>query len=170
MKTLTRNTVLALAFGGLLAGATGAALAHGGYGGPGCDRASFKERMQHYQQRRAERLAQLKEALKLTPAQQGAWQAFADATAKRPDFAGHWKRDKSNAQAKPVPAPEKFDRRIEFAEQRLAHLKSVAAAMHKLYDTLSPEQRQTMDGFFVRHHHRGHRDGGPGPRSPQPRG
>jgi len=178
MKTLTRNTLLALAFGGLLAGATGA-LAHGGYAGKdGCERASYKERLQHFEQRRAERLARLKSALNLTAAQEPAWQAFADATAKRPHFAGHWQRDKSNVQARPVPAPEKFDRRVKFAEQRLAHMKDVSGALHKLYAALNAEQRQTFDSFFAHHHRGGHhydgrhegRGDGSGPKANQPRG
>lgn len=157
MKTLARNTLLAVTFGGLLA-AAGGALAHGWHD---CDHghANFRERMQHFEHRRAERLAHLKEALKITPAQQSAWQAFADASTKHPPFPPHWGKGqagKPGTQAKPISTPERLDRHIQFAEQRLAHLKSISAAMHKLYNTLSPEQRQTMDKFFSRHRHHDH--------------
>lgn len=153
MKTLTRNILLALTFGGLLAG-TGAAFAHDWHGGKdGCSRANFQERMQHFEKRRAERLEHLKAALKLTPAQQSAWEAFAKASTEHPPFPAHWAKGKPTEQA--TPAPERLDRHIKFAEERLNHMKTVDAAVHKLYDTLSPQQRKTMNDFFNHHRHHG---------------
>lgn len=86
------------------------------------------------------RLQKLHDALKLTAAQEGAWQTYvsaikADIPTAHPDFAS----------LKNLSAPEKMEKRIEFAKTHLTHMESHLAAMKTFYATLTPEQQKVFD-------------------------
>lgn len=118
------------------------------------------------------RQAQLKEKLKLTPAQEGAWTTFtaaikipADAMAKRPDF----------TELAKLPTPERIDKMQALHAQ---HASEMNAAMEKrgtatkvFYATLTPEQQKVFDVSTLPRHGAAGRRGGPrdgkGPVQPQ---
>lgn len=103
-------------------------------------------------QARTERQARLREALKLTPAQQPAWDAFVAsmAPARKADAAAHPDR----AQLADLSAPQRMQMRIERQKQRVVLMEARLSALNSLYSVLTPEQRKVFDA-----QPRGHRRG-----------
>jgi Spy/CpxP family protein refolding chaperone len=108
-------------------------------------------------------LAALKVELKITPAQEKAWQTFADKTRKQAE-ARAAQRAKFQA-AKPaenMPAPERLAQRTARMKQAIAGMEARTAAVTELYAVLSPEQKALADKQFARGHggrfHRGGHD------------
>lgn len=103
----------------------------------------------------AKRSAELKEKLKITPAQEGAWNAFTTAM-KPPDRNAAQRPDR--AELEKLPTPERLDK---MRALRTQHMNDMAAAMDKrdqatktLYAALTPEQQKVFDA------QRGPRHGG----------
>ena len=127
-----------------------------------------EQMMQHMQEKMAEHFAmqqaRLHVQLKLTPAQEPAWNAYQAAikpvphTGPRPDF-------KAFAA---MPAPDRMAKMIDMMKQRTATMESHLAAVKTFYATLNADQKkvydkQAMGGHHHRgghHHHRGHHHGG----------
>ncbi len=125
------------------------------------------------QARMERRQAALKAALKLTPAQEGAWATFtaamkppADLKGKRPDF----------AELAKLPTPERIDRMKALHAQ---HSVDLTAAMDKrgeaakvFYAVLTPEQQKVFDSATARQYGPAGRMGGlrdgKGPAQPKP--
>ncbi len=87
------------------------------------------------------RLGYIKNELKITAQQEGAWQVFETAV-------------KTHRAQPPGPitaktAPERADARVAYLEQRLAGAKEVAQAVKDLYGTLTPEQKATADRVLM---------------------
>lgn len=101
----------------------------------------------------AQRQAKLHEQLKLTAAQEPAWQAYVAATAPQPATARAERT--SNAQ---LPAPERMEKRLEMAKQHLAKQEARLAALKTFYAVLTPEQQKTFDSATARQG-RGHGHG-----------
>ena len=106
------------------------------------------------------RQARLKELLKLTPAQEGAWTTFtaamkvpAEMMANRPDFAEITK----------LPTPERIDKMQALHAQHANEVKAVmekrGAATKAFYATLTPEQQKVFDTSTIPHRRGGPRDG-----------
>lgn len=104
------------------------------------------------------RLAEFKTQLKITPAQESAWQAFANRAsqqaqamktlmAQQPDTSGT--------------APERMARHTEQMKTRLADMEAMNKVVKDLYAVLTPEQRTLADQHFDRMHgnHRPHGKG-----------
>ena len=116
----------------------------------------FRERMQA---RFAKRLGHLKEKLQITPAQEGAWNAWT-AALKPP---AHQRFDRA-AFAR-MTTPERIDRMKTVRAERNARAEQREDATKALYAQLSPAQQQTFDqvslrmakrhGHGGRWHHRG---------------
>lgn len=111
--------------------------------GPGFGaRAQAPERMQ---QRHADRLARLKETLRITPEQESAWQAFSQAmqplARPGPQDREAWQR---------LSTPERIDRMRALRQQRNAEMDRRGDATKALYAALSPEQQQRMDAWGPR--------------------
>ncbi len=110
------------------------------------------ERMQ---ERRAKHLADFKDKLKLTPAQEGAWNAYASATqppappAQRPDRAA------ARAEFEKMTTPQRIDRMQARQAERAAMFAKRADATKSFYAALTPEQQKTFDAEAVRHGPRG---------------
>ena len=122
----------------------------------------FRERMQA---RFAKRLGHLKEKLQITPAQEGAWNAWT-AALKPP---AHQRFDRA-AFAR-MTTPERIDRMKTVRAERNARAEQREDATKALYAQLSPAQQQTFDQVSLRmakrHGHRGqrwHHRGEPGQR------
>jgi hypothetical protein len=90
---------------------------------------------------------ELYEDLKLTPAQQPAWQSYAD---KIQALASDLGRERNRAQAATqagaqLNALQQFDRTLDAARNRLTALEDIAAAAKALYESLAPEQKSIAD-------------------------
>ena len=121
---------------------------------PRAERGDPAKRFEQMQQRRTERLAALKEKLKLDPSQEPAWNSFA--AAQQPA-------------ARPAPSPSREDvarmttpQRLDLMQQRQAERSAAFAkradATRSFYAALNPEQQQTFDAQTLRMGPRG----GPG--------
>ena len=127
-------------------------------------RADRAERAEHFRERMqarfARRLGHLKEKLQITPAQEGAWNAW---TAALKPAAGHQRFDRAGF-AK-MTTPERIDRMKTLRAERNARAEQREDATKALYAQLSPAQQQTFDqvslrmakrhGHGGRWHHRG---------------
>lgn len=154
MKKLIQSLLVA----GMFATAGGAAMAqmdggmmwHGG--------------MQHMdpakmEQARTKHLADFKVKLKITAAQEGAWNSFAetmkppaDMMAKRPD----------RAEMDKLSTPERIDKMRALHKERMTAMEAAmdkrADATKAFYAALSPEQQKTFDSEFAKMDRRGMRD------------
>lgn len=113
------------------------------------------------------RLTELKNALKITDAQQSQWNSFAD-TLRKQARAGDQRMKERMAQrqqgAKPAPltAIQRLERRQAFLAAASARTGEVLAAAKPLYAALSPEQQKIADDLLAkRAGHRGQHHGGP---------
>jgi hypothetical protein len=142
---------------------------HEGMGHPGMgkmDPAKMQVRME-------KRQAALKAALKLTPAQEGAWTTFTAALKPPADMMG---KRADHAEIAKLPTPERIDKMKALHAQ---HVADMNAAMDKrgeatkaFYATLTPEQQKVFDTNTMRQHGPAGRMGGPrdgkGPAQPKP--
>ena len=98
-------------------------------------------RMQQFmQERRAKRMAHLKEALQIAPAQEGAWTAWT-ASMQPP---ANWKRPDRVELAR-LPAPERIDRMRALRTERNAMMDRRGEATKGFYATLDPIQKRVFD-------------------------
>ena len=132
--------------------------------GPGADMPRA-QRMHDWQERReqhfAERAAQLKEALKLTPEQEPAWQEFMAAMQRKPE---HARLDMNPDDFAKLSTPERLDRMRALREQHAAEADQRDQAIKAFYAKLSPQQQKTFDAHFMPRHGKE----GPGPRDRRP--
>lgn len=91
------------------------------------------------------RLAFLKSELKITAAQEPAWEAYAK-QAKAQAEAMETFRTQPPAIAQTT--PERLEQRADFAKQRAEQIKAASAAVKDLYAVLTPEQKATADRYF----------------------
>jgi periplasmic protein CpxP/Spy len=118
----------------------------------GFDRARMQERRA---QRMAERLAWMKQQLRITPAQEGAWNAWTaslqPARMQRPD----------RAELDKLTTPERIDRMRTLRNARMAEMDKRAEATKAFYAALSPGQKKVFDTETARarHERMGHRRG-----------
>ena len=92
---------------------------------------------------RQQPFAMLKAQLKLTSAQEPAWnQLMAAMKAMRPHWAGKRGMKKSGEL---MTAPQAFDKMAKFSEERARHAQVLAQAMRKFYGQLTPVQRKVLD-------------------------
>ena len=134
------------------------------------DPAEFQKRMA---ERHAKHQAELKTALKLTPAQEGAWTSFTSAT--QPPAAGQRPRG-DREEFKKLTTPQRIDLMEKRSAERQAHMKQRGDAVKAFYAQLTPAQQKVFDERGLRHsgdgkgkgdqrNPRGHgHHGGPGPR------
>jgi len=96
------------------------------------------------------RLERIKGELKITAAQEGAWQAFATKTRQLGEDAKamHEKLRQGPAPATAASAPERMEKGVEFMKQRLGHMEAMLGAVKDLYAALTPEQRAIADKHF----------------------
>lgn len=123
-------------------------------GGPGRyermergDPAKMQERMKA---RKAQRQARLKETLRITPAQEGAWNAWT-ASMQRP---ANWKRP-DRAEFERLATPERIDRMRALRTERTAMRDQRAEATKTFYAALDPTQKRVFDLETARRGQRG---------------
>jgi hypothetical protein len=100
-------------------------------------------------------LAFLKTELKITSAQEKAWEAFAALVRqeaankpKGPAGHGHGPKGASKPDA-PEPFPQAVTRRLQMMDQHHESLKKLSDAAKPLYDGLNTEQRKTADELLM---------------------
>ena len=103
-------------------------------------RPDMQQRQQRWAEHRAQRLADLKTELKITPAQEGAWSAYTDSM-QRPGPGDRAKRE----DWKSLTTPERIDRHQQRMAERQARMKQQGEATKAFYAQLSPEQQATFD-------------------------
>ena len=168
MTSLCKSSMSAalkpLLLASLMAGAAFSALAQtpstGPMGGPGGEQGSM---MRHgpmdpakMQAMVAKRLAALKEKLKITAAQEGAWSAFTSTLQPSADL--HKRRMEMRAGMDKLTTPERIDKMRALRTQRDAEMDKRADATKSFYAALSPEQQKVFDAQPMRGGH-GHGHG-----------
>jgi hypothetical protein len=95
---------------------------------------------------------ELYEDLKLTPAQQPAWQSYADKVqALASDLARERSRAQAGAQAgAQLNALQQIDRTLDTARNHLTGLEDIAAAAKTLYESLTSEQKSVADSKLAK--------------------
>lgn len=126
------------------------------------------QRQQRMAEHHARRMADLKDQLKISPAQEGAWAAYADALQPAPLSQGP---RMGRAEFGQLTTPQRIDHLQQRAAERQAHLQQRGEAVKAFYAQLTPEQQKLYDERALRggrHGHRGHHrhgpQGGHGPR------
>ncbi len=109
--------------------------------------------------KRAQRVARLHDELKITPAQENAWNAFV--AAMKPAQRGEHQRGDRSAMAN-MPAPERAQKMIERQKQRTVFMEQRLSALNSFYSVLSPEQKKVFDEKAARMQSRFGRHGGHG--------
>ena len=102
---------------------------------------SQEQRMERWQQRRAEQMAQFKAELQLTPAQESAWTDF---TAAMQPGQGHARLDHREGMEN-LTTPERIDRMRAMRIQRAAEADRRGDAVKAFYAALSAPQQKTFD-------------------------
>ena len=156
MKYASRYLIAAtLALAGLAASAQPAP-AGPGPGAGMMGHPAMQERMAHMQQRMAERDTALKQILQITPAQEGAWDAWIAARhAQRP-------QRPAPGEFAQLTTPQRLDRMRALRASRDAEMDRRADATKTFYAALTPSQQKAFDALTARqwHHAMGARRGG----------
>jgi protein CpxP len=124
------------------------------------------------QEKRAEfaarRAARLHDELKITPAQENAWNAFVASMRPAPRGARPQAQAERTATAN-LSAPQRLAQHIERQKRRTAAMEQRLGAVNSFYAVLTPEQKKTFDekaarmqGRFGKHGGRGGHGGGQG--------
>lgn len=93
----------------------------------------------------ADRLNQMKSALAITDAQQGAWNAYTEKVTKNWENMGAM-RDRMQQSMQSAKTPvERIDARITMMETRLSTMKDMKPVLQTLYDSLSADQKAKAD-------------------------
>jgi LTXXQ motif family protein len=87
-------------------------------------------------------LADLKQQLSITAAQESQWQAFANAVKQQ---AQGMAAMRASMQPAAGTMPERMDQRVGFMKQRVAALETLDGAAKQLYGTLTMEQKAVFD-------------------------
>lgn len=158
-KSSTSTALKPLLLAGLMAGATFCALAQtppaGPMGGPGGEQRGM---MRHgpmdpakVQAMVAKHQAALKEKLKITAAQEGAWTAFTSTLQPSADM--HQRRMDMRAEMDKLTTPERIDKMRSLRAERDARMDKRASATKTFYAALSPEQQKVFDAQTMRGGH-----------------
>ena len=107
------------------------------------------------QERQAQRLAELKQKLQITAAQESAWNSFVGAV--RPNL--ERKRMDRDALAR-MSTPDRIDHLRALRQQRAAEMDRRGEATKSFYATLSSEQQKVFDAETARMGHGGRKHGG----------
>lgn len=148
MNTIRKSLIIGMTVLGL-AGSSFAVQAHEAKAGVTAaahqDHARHAERHAKRAEHRAQRAQKLHDALKLAPAQEAAWVAYSGAI-KPPARAERGER----GAWKSMTAPERMEKRVARAKQRVEMMEARLAATSTFYATLSPEQKKLFDEHSMR--------------------
>lgn len=100
-------------------------------------------------ERHAKHLADMKIRLQISPAQEGAWTAFADAM--QPPVRTAVDRSKFRAEMEKLTTPERIDKMQALKAQRDAEMTKRANAVKTFYAALTPAQQKVFDLESLKH-------------------
>jgi periplasmic protein CpxP/Spy len=106
------------------------------------------------------RIAFLKTELKITPAQEGQWQQFADVMRQNAQSLDQAIIDARQHRGAAMNVIDRMDMRAQFSKIRADNAARLVSALRPLYASLSPEQQQVAnqlmshDGWHHGFHHR----------------
>jgi hypothetical protein len=110
------------------------------------------QRMERYraraEERRAQRLAELKAQLRISSAQEGAWTTWTGAM--RPPAAGQFQRP-GRTELLALTTPERIDRMRQLRAQRSAEMDRRGDATKAFYGALTQEQKRVFDAVGLRY-------------------
>lgn len=154
--SFTKRAVLVglLAGSGILAASAYATADRESAGTPRCDRHAMKA--EQWEARHAERMAGLKNKLKLAPEQEAAWSAFAAASEPGVRRMGA-DREAMRETFEKLDTPQRLDRMLAMSEARRARMVERVAATKAFYAQLSAEQQRVFDAEAMPGFQRGHR-------------
>lgn len=169
MTSLKKRVLIASTAAALLAGASLSVFAMGGgdrCDGPGAGQSGPRAEKMHKMmgERMAKRQADLKEKLKLTPAQESSWTAFTAAT-QPPQMHGMQRPDP--AEMAKLTTPQRMEKMQAMKTERDAQMTKRLEAVKAFYATLNPEQQKVFDAETLNHHHEGHMGNKRGQHGPQ---
>jgi periplasmic protein CpxP/Spy len=153
MNTIRKSILIGMTVLGLGA-TTLAAQAHEGSHG---DAASTAQRHAQWAEKAAARQQKLHDALKLTAAQESAWNSYV--AARKPAAHGERGQRPDRAAWKAMPAPQRMEHRLAMHKQRTAAMEARLASLNTFYAVLTPEQKKVFDESSQRrggHHHMKH--------------
>lgn len=110
------------------------------------DPAAWQQRMRD---RHTARMAVLKDRLKITAAQETAWNQFTQALAPSADRMAQ--RHQQRAEMAKLTTPERIDRMRALQTQRASDMNRRGEAVKGFYAQLSAEQQKTFDELSLRH-------------------
>lgn len=149
-----------IAGSGILAASAFAVSAGGPASKGGCEAGHGQMVHAKWEEHRAEHLSQLKEKLKLKPAQEAAWNTFAKASqpGMRPAEA---ERQAQRGEFAKLHTPERLDKMLAMSDLRRARMVERTQAIKTFYAQLTPEQQSVFDaeampGRHMGQHHRHH--------------
>jgi protein CpxP len=158
--SFTRRALIVglLAGSGILASSSFAMPDAGPAGKAGCEARHGQERHAKWETHRAERLAALKEKLKLKPEQEAAWNAFASASQPGLHHLGA-DRQAMRGEFEKLNTPQRLDKMQAMAEVHRARMLERIQATKAFYAQLTPEQQSAFDAEAMpaRHRDRPHR-------------
>lgn len=150
MNTIRKSIIIGMTVLGLGA-TTLAAQAHEGRHG---DAAGGQQRHAQWAEKAAARQQKLHDALKLTPAQESAWNSYV--AARKPAAQGERGQRPDRAAWKAMPAPQRLEQRIAMQKRRTEAMEARLASLTAFYAVLTPEQQKVFDESSARRggHHR----------------
>jgi hypothetical protein len=154
-KHIGKNIVIALALLGMGSAAIGVQAQSQPQEGRQASAQTQEQRQAKKAEFVAKRQARLHDLLKITPAQEGAWNNYLAATKPAPRAS----QDERVAAAG-LSAPARMEQRIAHAKQRIATMESHQAALTTFYAALTPEQKKVLDEQAARPPHGGHHRSG----------
>lgn len=116
---------------------------------PSHTRPDRAQRFEQMQQRHAQHLAELKEKLKLTPAQESAWSTFTAAQQPPAPPSGQPPR-MDRAEFAKLTTPQRLDLMQSRQAERTARFAKRAEATRTFYAGLTPDQQKTFDAESMR--------------------
>ena len=116
-------------------------------------------RQQRMAERHAQRMADLKAKLAITPAQESAWNTW---TAAKPPFMDKQGPRMNRDQWQNLTTPERLDRMLAMQQERATQMRAHADATKIFYNVLTAEQKKVFDDQTMRM--MGPRGGKGGPR------
>jgi protein CpxP len=145
MNTL-RKTLLtglaALSLGGAMLGAQAQTQAPDSHPKAQLSKEQRQARHAEFAAKRAQRVAKLHDELKITPAQENAWNAFV-ASMKPAQRGDHQRGDRAGWAN--LSAPERAQKMIERQKARTVFMEQRLSALNSFYSVLSPEQKKVFD-------------------------
>lgn len=143
-----------IAGSGILAASSFAMTAGGPASKEGCEARQGQNVDGKWQEKRAKHLSGLKEKLKLTPAQEAAWDAFA--SAGQPGMHQGVDRQAMRGEFEKLNTPQRLDKMLAMSELRRAKMVERSQATKAFYAQLTPEQQGVFDAEAMPDRHRGH--------------